>query len=161
MTLLIESKAPDFSLPNQDNQTVRLEDFLGRWLIIYFYPKDDTPGCTVEACNFRDEYVELKKAGIAVLGISKDSVSSHKKFHSKFKLNFDILADPDKVVIEAYDAWQAKIMYGKTFMGIKRMTYLINPEGKISHIWPKVTPKEHAAQILSYMKGQNSQNTRF
>lgn len=152
MTRDPESLAPSFSLPNQDNHIINLKDYIGNWVVVYFYPKDDTPGCTVEACSFRDGFTELAKHEVVVLGISKDSVASHKKFHDKFKLNFDVLADPDKEVIETYGAWQEKSMYGKTFMGIQRMTYLINPEGKIAQIWPKVTPKDHAEQILAYIK---------
>lgn len=158
MKLDIGSTAPNFSLLSQDDQPIGLGDFLGQWVVVYFYPKDDTPGCTVEACSFRDGYAELKKAGVTVLGISKDSVSSHKKFYNKFKLNFDILADPEHKVIEKYGAWQEKSMYGRKFMGIGRITYLINPAGKIAQIWPKVTPKDHARQILAYIKPYDSTN---
>ncbi len=140
--------APLFTLPNQDNKLISLQEYVGSWVVVYFYPKDDTPGCTTEACNFRDGFAELTKQNVVVLGISKDSVVSHKKFHDKFKLNFDILADPDKTVIEAYGAWQEKSMYGKAFMGIQRMTYLIDPKGIIAEVWPKVTPKDHATHIL-------------
>lgn len=146
--LKIGDQAPSFTLPNQDNQTISLNDFDGKWVVVYFYPKDDTPGCTVEACGFRDNMDELTKAGIIVLGISKDSVASHKKFQEKYHLNFTLLADPSTETIQAYDAWQEKSMYGKKYMGIQRMTYLIAPDGTIAHIFPKVTPKGHEREVL-------------
>jgi thioredoxin-dependent peroxiredoxin len=146
--ITVGNAAPSFTLPDQDGKNVSLQDFLGKWVVVYFYPKDDTPGCTVEACSFRDSESELTEAGIIVIGISKDSVASHKKFADKFNLKFHLLADPSTEVIQAYGAWQEKSMYGKKFMGIQRSTALINPEGKITKIFPKVTPKDHAKEIL-------------
>lgn len=154
--LEIGSQAPPFTLVNQDGELISLTDYTGQWVVVYFYPKDDTPGCTTEACSFRDGFHELTKHQVVILGISKDSVASHKKFHNKFGLNFDILSDPDRTVIEAYDAWQPKSMYGKTFMGIQRMTYLVNPDGRIASVWPKVTPKDHATAILNFVASVKS-----
>ncbi len=137
-----------FTLPNQDNQPITLSDFLGQWIVVYFYPKDDTPGCTQEACGFRDRMTELTNNNVVVLGISKDSVASHKKFAEKYHLPFNLLSDPPTEVIQHYGAWQEKSMYGRKYMGIQRMTYLINPEGKVTKVWPKVTPKGHEKEIL-------------
>lgn len=145
----LNKPAPDFNLLNQDGTSISLGEFSGRWLVVYFYPKDDTPGCTEEACSFRDGYTELKAANVGVVGISKDSVASHKKFHAKFNLNFDILADPDHAVTELFGAWQEKSMFGKKYMGIQRLTVLINKDGVVRHVWPKVTPKNHASEILN------------
>lgn len=150
-----DTKAPDFSLPNQNGESVSLNDFLGKWVVVYFYPKDDTPGCTTEACSFRDANTELTKKGIVVLGISKDTVKSHKKFADKFALNFNILADPSTETIQAYGAWQEKSMYGKRYMGIQRMTILVTPEGTIAQIFPKVTPQGHAEEILQAVSKEN------
>ena len=141
-------KAPDFSLPDQDGTVRSLSDYAGGWLVVYFYPKDDTPGCTVEACSLRDGNTDLEERGIKVVGISKDSVASHAKFADKFHLNFPILSDPDHQVIEAYGAWGPKKMMGREYLGIHRMTFLINPDGMIVKEYPKVTPKDHAIQIL-------------
>jgi peroxiredoxin Q/BCP len=141
-------KAPTFSLPDQTGTTRSLSDYAGKWLVLYFYPKDDTPGCTTEACDLRDIYHDLEAKGVAVLGVSKDSVASHAKFAEKYHLNFPILSDPSTEMIEAYTAWGKKTMYGRVFMGIMRKTYIINPEGEIVKEYPKVTPKEHAAELL-------------
>lgn len=146
--LKIGSLAPLFSLPNQDGKEVVLADFRGQWVVVYFYPKDDTPGCTVEACSFRDGMAELAKHNIEVLGISKDTVTSHKKFADKYELNFSILADPEHEVIENYGAWQEKSMFGKKYMGIVRSTFIVNPEGKITEIYPKVTLQGHETAVL-------------
>lgn len=146
--LHVGDPAPDFVLPDQDGTDASLHDFLGQWVVVYFYPKDDTPGCTEEACAFRDAYPELKKASVKILGISKDTVKSHKKFADKFNLNFTLLSDPDHLVIEHYGAWQEKSMYGKKYMGIQRSTFVINPEGHIAKIFPKVTPKGHEQEVL-------------
>jgi peroxiredoxin Q/BCP len=140
--------APSFSLPDQTGAIRTLADYVGKWLIVYFYPKDDTPGCTTEACSFRDEYVYLQEKGLSVVGISKDSVESHAKFAEKFTLNFPLLADPELETIKAYGAYGERSMYGKKYMGILRKTVLINPDGEIVHEYPKVTPKNHAVQIL-------------
>ncbi|HSX41492.1 MAG TPA: thioredoxin-dependent thiol peroxidase [Candidatus Saccharimonadales bacterium] len=140
--------APNFTLQDQDGQEHSLSDYAGQWLVVYFYPKDDTPGCTKEACSFRDGRDLLEERGIKVVGISGDSVASHKKFAEKFKLNFTLLADPDRKVIEAYGALGEKSMFGKKYIGILRNTYLINPQGKIVKEYTKVKPEDHAAQIL-------------
>lgn len=150
--LSIDSKAPNFTLPNQLDKPISLSDFLGKWVIVYFYPKDDTPGCTTEACNFRDDMDQLIEANVEILGISKDNVTSHKKFADKYNLNFNILADPERTVIESYGAWQEKSMYGKKYMGIQRMTYIIDPTGTVRHLYPKVTPNGHAKEILKQIK---------
>jgi peroxiredoxin Q/BCP len=141
-------KAPDFSLLDQSGKTVSLSDYAGKWLIVYFYPKDDTPGCTAEACSFRDEYGYLQEQGLYVVGISKDSVKSHTKFAKKNNLTFPILADEEHAVIEAYGAWGPKKFMGREYIGISRMTVLIDPTGEIVKEYPKVTPKEHVAEIL-------------
>ena len=140
-------KAPNFELPDQDGITRRLGDYAGKWLVVYFYPKDDTPGCTAEACSFRDEYAELEKLGLQVVGISKDSVASHKRFAEKFHLNFPLLADESIETIKAYGAWGLKKFMGREYEGIIRMTCLIDPSGEIVKTYPKVTPKDHAQEI--------------
>jgi peroxiredoxin Q/BCP len=147
--LSIGSPAPEFTLPNQDNTNISLSDFRGKWVVVYFYPKDDTPGCTVEACSFRDGMAEFAKHNIEVLGISKDTVTSHKKFADKYKLNFTILSDPNHTTIEAYDAWAEKSMFGKKYMGIVRSTVIVDPKGNIAAIFPKVTPQGHEAEVLA------------
>lgn len=132
-------KATDFSLPDQDGKIHCLEDYKGKWLVVYFYPKDDTPGCTKEACEFRDAISEFRKRGIEIVGISKDTVESHKKFSEKFHLTFPLLADPQRKTIESYGAW------GK---GTLRNTYLVNPKGEIVKTYEKVSPLTHAGQVL-------------
>ena len=146
--LAVGSQAPGFSLPDQDGNTYSLESFRDQWVIVYFYPKDDTPGCTKEACSFRDMFHELKQHGIQVIGISKDNVNSHKKFVEKFQLPFLLLSDTEKTTIQAYGAWGVKKFMGREFDGILRNTYLIDPEGKIAKIYEKVKPDEHAQEIL-------------
>ncbi len=141
-------KAPDFSLPDQSGTIRSLSDYAGQWLVVYFYPKDDTPGCTTEACSFRDEYAYLQEQGLHVVGISKDSVKSHAKFADKYRLTFPILADEDHAVIEAYGAWGPKKFMGREYMGISRMSFLIDPAGEIAKEYPKVTPKTHVGEIL-------------
>ncbi len=133
-------KATDFTLPDQTGTNHSLSDYSGRWLILYFYPQDDTPGCTTEACAFRDDYALIQQKGLQVLGVSHDSVASHAKFAAKYQLNFPILADVAGETIEAYGA--------KGLIGTKRMTFLINPDGMIAKEYPKVTPKGHSVQIL-------------
>lgn len=140
--------APPFSLPDQTGATRSLADYAGQWLVVYFYPKDDTPGCTTEACSFRDEYDYLQEKGLAVVGISKDSVASHAKFAIKYKLRFPLLADESLDTIKAYGAWGERSMYGRKYMGIIRKTVLINPAGEVVKDYPKVTPKGHVVQIL-------------
>ena len=143
------NKAPDFSLSDQHGNIKSLKDYAGKWVVLYFYPKDDTPGCTAEACGFRDERESIASLGNAeVIGISKDSVKSHKKFADKYNLNFTILSDESHEVIEAYGAWQEKSMFGRKYMGIQRMTFIIDPDGNIVKEYPKVNPLKHAAQII-------------
>ena len=150
--LKVGQKAPDFTVLNDKGEKVKLSDFKGKKVVLYFYPKDDTPGCTKEACAFRDGIDEIKKKGAVVLGVSADSVESHKKFKSKFDLNFPLLADTDKKIVEAYGTWKEKSMYGKKYMGIERTTYVIDKEGKISHIFPKVKVAEHYDEVLAALE---------
>ena len=142
------AKAPDFAVPDAEGNVVRLKDLRGKKVVLYFYPKDDTPGCTVEACAFRDGIDEIKQRGAVVIGVSTDSVESHKKFKSKFDLNFPLVADTDKKIAEAYGTWREKSMYGKKYMGIERTTFIIDDQGKISHIFPKVKVQEHYDEVL-------------
>ena len=142
-------KAPDFSLPDQEGRVHTLADYKGKWVVLYAYPKDDTPGCTTEACNFRDNIGTLTEKGIVVLGISKDSTSSHKKFAEKFSLPFPLLADTDHTTLEAYNAWQPKKFMGKEYLGIVRKTFLINPAGEIIKTYEKMDLSNHAQEILS------------
>lgn len=141
-------QAPSFTLPDQTNSLRSLEDYRGKWVVLYFYPKDDTPGCTTEACSFRDEYQYLQEQGIEVLGVSKDSVKSHEKFAQKYSLNFPLLSDTSAETIKAYGAWGQKKFMGREFEGILRQTYLISPDGKIAKEYPKVTPKDHVVEII-------------
>jgi peroxiredoxin Q/BCP len=141
-------KAPDFTVKDESGKTVKLSDFKGRKVVLYFYPKDDTPGCTKEACNFRDGMDALRKQGAAVLGVSADSVESHKKFKEKFDLNFPLLADTDRKIIEDYGVWKEKSMYGRTYMGIERTTFIIGKDGKITHVFPKVKVGEHFDEVM-------------
>jgi peroxiredoxin Q/BCP len=146
------SLAPDFTLPDQSGISYSLSDFRGQWIVLYFYPKDLTPGCTTEACNFRDDFPNFQKLNTTILGISKDSVKRHASFADKYKLPFLLLSDESGEVCEKYDVWKEKSMYGKTFLGIVRSTYLINPEGVITRVYPKVKVKEHAAEVLADLK---------
>lgn len=141
--------APAFTLKNQHNEDIALKDFVGRYVVLYFYPKDMTPGCTTEARAFQKHLSAIHKAGAEVIGISKDPPERHDKFACKYGLEFPLLSDPDGEVIERYGAWKEKSMWGKTFMGIARVTYLIGPDGKIVKAYPKVTPEEHAEEILA------------
>ncbi|MEM8738232.1 MAG: thioredoxin-dependent thiol peroxidase [Planctomycetota bacterium] len=141
--------APAFSLPDQQDQPHQLEDYRGQWVVLYFYPKDSTPGCTKEACGFRDAAGPLKAAGAAVLGVSPDGVKSHAKFAEKQSLNFSLLADEDQKVCTKYGVWQEKSMYGKTYMGVVRTTYLIDPAGKVAERWIKVKVPGHVEAVLS------------
>ncbi|HZH03573.1 MAG TPA: thioredoxin-dependent thiol peroxidase [Myxococcaceae bacterium] len=142
------TKAPAFSLKDQDGKTVKLSDFKGRHVVLYFYPKDDTPGCTKEACAFRDEYPRLQKKGAVVLGISPDAEKSHQKFIAKYELPFPLLVDADHAVAEKYGAWGEKAMYGKTYFGIVRSTFLVGPDGKVEKAWPKVKVPGHVDEVL-------------
>jgi peroxiredoxin Q/BCP len=140
--------APDFTSKDQDGNEVKLSDFKGKKVVLYFYPKDNTPGCTAESCNLRDNYEELQKQGYVVLGVSTDDEKSHQKFIEKYDLPFPLIADTDKSVHEAYGTWGEKKMYGKSYMGTLRTTYVIDEEGKIAEVISKVKTKDHAAQIL-------------
>lgn len=146
------TKAPDFTLPNQNGEMVSLSDFLGKKVILYFYPKDNTSGCTRQACAFAAANAELEEAGAVVIGISKDSVASHQKFVQKQNLPFILLSDPELQAIEAYGVWQEKKLYGKVSMGVVRTTYLIDEQGMIEKVMPKVKPDTNAAEILEYLK---------
>lgn len=146
-------QAPDFSLRDQTNQTHSLHDYRGKWVVLYFYPKDETPGCTIEACSFRDTREAIAEFGNAVvLGVSKDSPESHRKFAEKHGLNFTLLSDPDHAVAAAYDSWDPKFFWGKTLLGTKRNTFLISPEGMIAKEYHGVDPSTHAAEIISDLK---------
>lgn len=145
-------KAPDFTLLDKNGQAVSLHDFKGKKVILYFYPKDNTPGCTKQACGFRDNYAAFTNQGIVVIGISKDSVASHQKFADKYNLPFILLADPDHQVIEAYGVWQEKKNYGKTYMGIVRTTFIIDEEGTVIKVMPKVKPDTNASDILAFLE---------
>ncbi len=144
--------APDFLLLDQNEVTHTLAQYRGKTVLLYFYPKDDTPGCTKEACMIADVYNDFKANDIVVLGVSKDSPASHKKFAAKYNLPFTLLSDPKGDGIEAYGAWQNKSMFGRSFMGISRVSYLIDKEGKIQKVYPKVDPASHALEILSDVK---------
>jgi peroxiredoxin Q/BCP len=148
----VGQKAPEFTVQDDSGKTVRLSDFKGKKVVLYFYPKDDTPGCTKEACNFRDTLGVLRKQGAVVLGVSADSVESHRKFRAKFDLNFPLLADTDRKIIEDYDVWKEKSMYGRKYMGIERTTYIIGKDGKITHIFPKVKVAEHADEVRAALE---------
>lgn len=146
-------KAPDFSLIDQNGIVQSLKDYAGRWLVIYFYPKDSTPGCTTEACSFRDEREAIRALGDAeIIGISKDSVASHKKFADKHGLTFPLLSDPDHTIIEAYGAWGKRMFMGREYMGTFRNTYIISPAGEIVKTYEGVDPKKHAGEIIQDLK---------
>lgn len=147
-TLKKGSKAPDFEAHDQNNNPVSLKQFSGKKVILYFYPKDNTPGCTAEACNLRDNYYTLTSQGFVVLGVSTDPVSSHKKFAEKYELPFTLISDPDKKIVKAYGVWGEKKMYGKTYEGVKRTTFVIGEDGTIELVLDKVDTKDHARQVL-------------
>ena len=150
----IGMKAPNFTLSDQTGNSVSLSDYLGRKVVLYFYPKDNTPGCTRQACAFAESFEEFKNLDVAVIGISKDSVSSHVKFAEKYNLPFVLLSDPEHKVIEAFGAWQEKKNYGKVSMGVVRTTFLIDEQGNIEKVMPKVKPDTNAAEILAYLAGE-------
>ncbi len=148
----VGSAAPDFTLPDQHDNNVTLSDFKGKWVVLYFYPKDMTPGCITEACSFQEGMPDFSKIDAVILGVSKDSVARHKKFAEKYSLQFPLLSDEKGNVCETYETWQKKKLYGREFMGIVRSTYIINPQGVIAKVYPKVKVKEHAAEVLEYLK---------
>ena len=152
MELQIGDLAPDFSLLASTGNTISLKGIIGKKVVLYFYPKDDTPGCTKEACGFRDTNDDLKNLGVVVLGVSKDSLKSHDKFINKYNLNFTLLVDENGTVSDLYGAWGEKKLYGKVYMGIRRMTFLIGEDGAIEKIWSKVNPEVHAQQVLDSVK---------
>lgn len=144
--------APDFRLLDQDEQEQSLSGSQGKWRLVYFYPKDDTPGCTKEACAITEIYDEYEALGVTVFGISKDSPQSHKKFAEKYSLPFRLLSDESTDAIQAYGAWKEKSMFGKKYMGIDRISYLIDPDGKVAKVYPKVSPADHAVEVLKDVK---------
>ncbi|MCP3139404.1 thioredoxin-dependent thiol peroxidase [Pyxidicoccus xibeiensis] len=141
--------APGFQLPDQDGNSVTLSQHAGKNVVLYFYPKDDTPGCTKEACDFRDQHSALRAAGAVVLGVSADSAERHKKFAAKYNLSFPLLADPDRQALEAYGVWGEKTLYGRKFQGITRATFLIGPDGRVKQVWPKVKVSGHVDEVLA------------
>ena len=145
--------APDFTLPDQDGNDVSLSDFSGRTVVLYFYPKADTPGCTTQACGIRDHRADYDAAGVRVLGVSPDPVEAVRKFHDKQDLNFTLLADADHAVAEQYGTWGEKSMYGKTYMGVMRSTFIIDADGTVVHVIPKASPKTHDAVVLAALTG--------
>ena len=150
--LQVGDKAPDFCLPNQDNEEICLRDFQGSWVVLYFYPKDNTPGCTTEALDFTVLKDEFEKEGAIILGVSPDSVKRHQNFIAKKSLDITLLSDEDKEVLKEYGVWQLKKNFGKEYMGVVRSTFLIDPNGKIAYIWPKVKVKGHAKEVLEKLK---------
>ena len=144
-------QAPDFSLPDETGTVRSLVDYRGQPVVLYFYPKDDTPGCTTEACNFRDDYSQYSQAGVVILGISPDSPKSHAKFKAKYHLPFTLLADEDHKVCELYQVWGLKKMMGREYMGVFRTTFLIGVDGEVIHVFEKVKPAEHSTEILSML----------
>jgi len=155
MKLQEGDKAPDFSAATQNGNRISLADLKGRNVILYFYPRDDPPGCTKEACAFRRHFAEFTEKGAVVLGVSTGSVAAHQKFVKKFKLPFTLLADDDKKIVQAYGAWGEKTFMGRKYQGTHRVTFLIDPEGRIKKIWPKVKPEEHATEVLAALNDKN------
>ena len=150
--LEVGSMVPKFSMPDQNGKTHNIADYKGQWVILYFYPKDLTPGCTTEACNFQESLPDFNSIDAVIFGISKDSITQHKKFADKYNLKFSLLSDENSDVCEQFGVWQKKSMYGKEYMGIVRSTFLISPEGKIAKVYPKVNVNEHHAEILNDLK---------
>ena len=151
--LEVGTKAPEFTLPDQSGKPVSLSDFRGKKVILYFYPRDNTPGCTKQACAFAQNHAAFEDKGAVVIGVSKDSVASHLKFAGKYGLPFILLSDPERQAIEAYGVWQEKKLYGKVSMGVVRSTYLIDEQGIIEKVMPKVKPDTNAAELLAYLEG--------
>ena len=147
--LNIGDPAPEFTAAADDGSTIRLKDFRGKQVVLYFYPKDDTPGCTKEACAFRDGIDALTDKGAVVLGVSIDSVASHQRFKDKYRLNFPLVSDADRALVEAYGVWKKRSLYGRTFLGIERTTFLIDREGRIAKIFPRVKVDQHAEDVLA------------
>ena len=152
MELKVGDKAPAFNLKNQDAKVISLSDLKGKPIVLYFYPKDDTSGCTKEACNFRDEFPKFGKMKAEIIGVSADSVESHKKFAEKYNLPFNLLSDEKKEVIEKYGVWKEKNMYGRKYMGIERTTFIIDANGKIGKIFPKVKVDDHNKEVMEALK---------
>jgi len=152
MNIKVGLKAPSIKLKNQDGKTVSLTDFKGKNIVLYFYPKDNTSGCTKEACNFRDELPKFGKLNAVILGVSPDSVESHLKFKKKYKLPFDLLSDEKREVLKKYDVWKEKSMYGRKYMGVERTTFIIDVKGKISKIFPKVKVDKHNAEVMEALR---------
>ena len=150
----VNQKAPDFTLPDQNGEPVTLSSLKGKSIVLFFYPRANTPGCTIEACGFRDQYGKLSRAGLTVLGISPDTPKAQKSFEQKFSLPYTLLADADKQVATLYDVLKEKNMYGKKVMGIERTTFLIDADGKIAHVWRKVKPEGHPDEVLAEAKRQ-------
>jgi peroxiredoxin Q/BCP len=150
--LTVGKKAPDFNLPNQDDEPVKLGDLGGKWVVLYFYPNDDTPGCTTEACDFTAGLKDFEKLDATVLGASPNTTESHRKFIAKYKLKIELLSDPAHKVLEKYGAWGEKNMYGRTTMGVIRSTVVIDPQGKVAHHWPKVKAAGHADAVKEKLK---------
>ena len=146
-------QAPDFTVQTDKGETVSLKDYAGKHVVLYFYPKDDTPGCTIEACNFRDNILVLEEEGAVVLGISLDTVESHQQFRDKYELPFALLADPAHEVSDAYGVYGKKEFRGHEYMGIDRATFIIGPDGKLEKVWPQVDPNEHALAVLEHLRG--------
>lgn len=151
------TRAPDFILQDKEGRDVKLSDFLGHRIVLYFYPKDNTPGCTRQACAFAQNFDAFQRRDVIVIGISKDSVASHQKFAEKYELPFLLLSDPELKAIQAYDVWKEKKLYGKVSMGVVRTTYVIDADGTIEMVMPKVKPDTNAAEILAYLDGENEQ----
>ena len=153
--LNVGEKAPEFTLPDRNGQPVRLSDFAGKRVVLYFYPRDNTPGCTRQACAFARLYEEFQALNAVVVGVSKDSVASHDKFAQKYGLPFVLLSDPELLAIQAYGVWQEKKLYGKTSMGVVRTTYLLDEQGVIQKVMPKVKPDQNAGEVLAFLKGES------
>ena len=149
----VNDKAPEFALPDQNGEEVSLKALRGKTVVLYFYPRADTPGCTIEACEFRDSYKKIQKTGVVLLGISPDTPKAQKKFEEKFDLPFTLLGDADKKVANAYGVMQEKNMYGRKVIGVARTTFVIGPDGKIKHVFKKVKPQGHADEVLEVVKG--------